>query len=117
MRYDVQLGSGTNYARILFEQSSTSIKYIRNYDRVDDFLSYVGGLISSAIAIIFVVSFYNEFCYYVSVGNKLFVDEGEEKIDSDRYNLLYFFGHCLVKFGRVFGCCKGGGKVASYVDV
>lgn len=73
MRYDVQLGSGTNYARILFEQASTSIKYIRNYDRVDDFLSYVGGLISSAIAIIFVVSFYNEFCYYVSVGNKLFM--------------------------------------------
>ena len=53
----------------------------------------------------------------MSVGNKLFVGEGQEKIDSDRYNLLYFFGHCLVKIGRVFGCCKGGGKVSSYVDV
>ena len=72
MSTDVVPSSGTTYARVLFEQATTSIKYIRSYDRIDDFLAYVGGLISSAIAVIFILSFYSEFCYYISVGQKLF---------------------------------------------
>ena len=115
MRYDVLPSSGTTYARILFEQASNSVDYIRTYNRIDDFLAYVGGLISSAIAVIFVMSFYSEFCYYISVANKLYVHDREKKIDSDGYHLLLFFGHCFAKIGRAFGCCKRG-TIGEYAD-
>ena len=115
MRYEVVPTSGTDYARVLFEQSSTSVIYYRSYNRVDDFLAYVGGLISSAIAIIFIMSFYNEFSYYISIGDKLFVHDKEKYINSGSYNILLFFCHCFVKFGNMFGCCKKG-SVYNYVE-
>ena len=73
MKYDVLPNSGTKYAKVVFEQSSTSVLYNRYYTRLDSFLAYVGGLIGSAIAFMFVVSFYNEISFYISVGNKLFL--------------------------------------------
>ena len=114
MRYDVIPSSGNDYARVLFEQSSTSVTYVRSYDRVDDFLSYVGGLISSAIAIIFIMSFYNEFSYYISIGDKLFIHDKDKFINSGGYNILLFICHSFVKFGNLFGCCKSG-SIHDYV--
>ena len=108
MKYDVLPNSGTNYARILFEQSSTSVFYSRYYTRIDDFLAYVGGLISSAIAVMFILSFYNEICYYISIGSKLFLYDEHNRIRSSAFNLWKFVAFGLCKIGRLFGCCMTG---------
>jgi hypothetical protein len=112
MKYEVVPNSGTTYAQVYFEQSSTSVFYSRYYTRIDDFLAYVGGLISSAIAIMFVLTFYNEISYYLSVGNKLFLYDRDRKIRSEQFNLLKFIAFGLCKLGRVFGCCGRSGEMS-----
>ena len=51
------------YAQIQFLRSSTSVTYHRSYNKVDQYLSYVGGLVGTVLGLFFLISFYNEITY------------------------------------------------------
>jgi hypothetical protein len=98
---------GSVYAEIDFEKSSVEVQYTRTFEKVDQFFAYVGGLIGTVLGFIFIMTAYNELCYYISVASKLFLLEKGKNISSDSFNLFKYFGYMLFKTFNIFGCCDG----------
>ena len=60
---------------INFRKSTESITYTREFNKIDNYFSYVGGLIGIAFGFIFILGKYNEKAYEISIANKLFKNE------------------------------------------
>jgi hypothetical protein len=58
----ISSGSGT-YAVITLSKASKSVTYTRNFNKLDSYLSYVGGLVGTIIGVIFIMGFYTEKAY------------------------------------------------------
>lgn len=51
--------SGNTYASMSFRKSSNTIVYSRSFAKVDDYFSYIGGLVGSALVIFFMMKEYS----------------------------------------------------------
>ena len=68
-------GIGNGYAEINLLKSGQKITYMRSFNKIDNYFSYVGGLVGTMIALFFLMGFYTEKAFEVSVGKKLMVDD------------------------------------------
>ena len=84
-------------------KSPTLITYERSFNKVDAYLSYVGGLVGTIISLIFIMEFYTEKAYEVSIARKVLLDNNKEEISSSSFNIFYYFS-MIIK--RIFKKCK-----------
>lgn len=71
-QYNVIPVLSDTYALIHFEKANTFVYYSRNYQKIDSLLAYVGGLIGTILGVIFILHSYNELCYQISLGSRLY---------------------------------------------
>ena len=64
--------SGDIYVAINFQKSPDMATYTRTFQKIDDFLSYVGGLVGIIFGFIFILNSYSELCFELSLANVLF---------------------------------------------
>lgn len=64
--------------------------YQRNFNKLDAYFSYVGGLVGTIIGLIFIMSFYTEKAYEVSLAKKIFLDQDSKEIESKSFNIGYY---------------------------
>jgi len=102
------------YLTMSFKKSTVTTKYIRTFQKLDEFLSYVGGLIGTVMGLIFIVSSYNQLCYLISLSNKLFDYDRETKIKSGDFNFVYYIAFVGYKVAKVFGCFKNCSPMKIY---
>lgn len=102
--YTIPVVSNT-YVNIVFQKGPNSITYTRSFQKIDDFLSYVGGLIGLVFALIFIMNSYSESCFEISIGSHLFTIDRETPVDSASFNFLTYVCYMVFKICRFFGCC------------
>ena len=91
---------------ITIDKGFTSATFTRTFQKIDEFFAYVGGLIGTILGLIFIMSFYNEISYSISIGSKLFTYNKDEIVSSDSFNMITFFGFALYyPFNFLFGWC------------
>jgi hypothetical protein len=66
------------HASITFKKSGQSTKYTRTFNKIDAYLSYVGGLVGTIIGIIFIMGPYTEKAFEISLAKKLMLDNDEK---------------------------------------
>ena len=93
------------YATINFNKASMRVKYTRSFNKVDDFFSYVGGLIGTILGFIFILNVYAESAFGVSMASQLFQDEGGDKISSNDFHFGYWVSVSLYRLLEFCGCC------------
>ena len=59
---------------MLFGASPETTTYERSFNKVDNYFSYVGGLVGTIIGLIFIMEFYTEKAYEVSIARKVMLD-------------------------------------------
>ena len=59
-------------ASLFFYKSSSSTVYNRAYYKVDEFFSYVGGLVGVIMGGMMLLSSYNQLSFELSIANELF---------------------------------------------
>jgi hypothetical protein len=59
------------YAQLFFYKSSTSVTYNRSYYKVDEFFSYVGGLVGVIMGGMMLLSAYNQDSFEFSLAKDL----------------------------------------------
>lgn len=69
------VGGKPRMAQINFNAAAKSSTITRSFNKIDEYLSYVGGLVGTIIGIFFIMSFYTEKAYEVSIAKKLLVDD------------------------------------------
>lgn len=60
------------YADITISKSPEGISYNRSFQKIDSYLSYVGGLIGIVLILFFVFNLYTETAYSLGLAAKLF---------------------------------------------
>ena len=98
------LTGGFPYSDIVFKKSSQVTKYTREFNKVDSYLSYVGGLVGTIVTLVFFMGKYTEKAYEVSLCKKVLVDNESKRIPSESFNILYFFTYYMKFFLNTLGC-------------
>ena len=81
---------------------------------MDEFLSYVGGLVGLVFSFIFIMNEYSQLCFEISIGNKLFTLENGQPINSGAFNLLTYLSCLFLRVLQTFGCCMRSQLIDTY---
>ena len=71
------------YIKFYIRKSSMSIDIERSFRKIDDTLSYIGGLFSALITFLFFMNIYNEYSYEYDLASNLFKYNSEDHIDAN----------------------------------
>lgn len=91
------------YAEVSFSKAATYPVYTRSFSKVDDYLSYVGGLVSTVILLFFVFSAYSALAYCLEIASSAFVISPGKPVSANSFNFLHFLLLCLKD---VMSLCK-----------
>jgi len=58
------------------------------------------------MGLLFFINSYNEICYRISLSNKLFCYDKDSNVNSNSFNIVYYFGILVYKICSFFGYCK-----------
>jgi hypothetical protein len=97
-------------------KSTKSSIYSREFSKIDAYFSYVGGLLAAIIGLFFILGFYSETAYEVSLGRKLLLDNDKEELPSSSFNIGYYL---LSIIKRGFGAVNvnlNWPKTQKYID-
>jgi hypothetical protein len=64
------------YGAVIFSKSSTTTTYTRSFNKLDDYFSYIGGFIGSALVIFFILKSYSERSYLIDIASHILSSEG-----------------------------------------
>ena len=92
------------FATIEVKKSTKSVTYYRSFNKLDTYLSYVGGLVGTLIGLVFFMGPYTEKCFEISLAKKLMVDNNHEEIKSELFNIFGFLIMGLKKILAFIGC-------------
>jgi len=93
-----------SYMDLIFTKEPTTTTYSRSFNKVDNYFSYVGGLIGIIIGLIFIMGFFTERSYELSVGSRLFSHTDKEGIPSQSFHLGYYFSSLIANVLNFFNC-------------
>jgi len=62
---NMPMASGDTYVKIVIEKSEKTKTYTRSFNKVDSFLSYIGGLIGTFISVCFIMNRYADISYSI----------------------------------------------------
>lgn len=66
------VNSKNEYAKIYLRKAGQKSAISRSYQKLDQTLSYIGGLLGTVILLMTFMSIYSKFCYEIEFGDKLF---------------------------------------------
>ena len=99
--------------KIEIERDSSIYTVTREHDKLDDMLSYVGGLFSLLFAaIFFFIGSYNEYRYEISVAESSFALDGTgRKIREKNFGFLTYLQYCTYDWLKTFNVKVDWGKM------
>ena len=92
------------YAQVVFWKSPVTHTYTRSFNKIDEYFSYVGGLVGSILALIFILSFFAEKAYGVSLASELYHDDEDKHISSSWFHIGYVLPVAIKELLRSMGC-------------
>jgi len=51
------------YASITFNKSPTTVTYTRSFNKLDNYFSYIGGIVGGILALMLIMRFYTQAAY------------------------------------------------------
>jgi hypothetical protein len=92
------------YAQISYTKAATFPVYSRSFSKVDDFFSYIGGLVSIILVLFFFVGTYSAQSLILEMASKTFLLEPGEAVPAASFNFLYYIStgikDLLTRFGK-----------------
>jgi hypothetical protein len=93
------------YATFFIFKSPISKSVSRSFQKIDEILSYIGGLFGTIAICFFFVNIYNSYSFEITMGGYLFKPDDEQMGKRlKKYNFLYFIAHVFYVVGAIFGC-------------
>lgn len=102
------------YLKFNIRKSSLALKVSRDYRKVDDTISYIGGLFSAILSALLLVGMYNEFCFELTLAKSIYKNEKDEKDLADKFNIIIFGGYLIYMVFDKFGIDLSWKKMRKY---
>lgn len=100
MNYKVR---GNEYFKLFLRKSPIALSISRSFRKVDDTLSYIGGLFGTILVFFGFVNMYNELSYEIEITRSAFYYDKNDPFDGKQFNLLVFFVYVIFEFLDRFG--------------
>ena len=94
------------YADISDVRSPVDRTYNRSFNKIDNYFSYVGGLIGTILGLIFIMGVFSEKAYTISIASSIFSDKDGESLNSSGFHMGFVFSSWAKSFTDKLGCCK-----------
>ena len=65
----------SSLVNIYFIKSARTITYTRSFNKIDDYLSYIGGIIGTIFIIFFIVQKYAEVAYTIEFSSQIIKED------------------------------------------
>ena len=101
---------------INLRKSSYYIDSQRSFQKVDGFLSDVGGLFGFVLTFIFFMKFYTEASFEIEMGDRLFFYNSEKPLKSSSFNFFTYGLYCFYLFLKLIGIDAGWEKMDMYYE-
>lgn len=88
----------SDYLKFYLRKSSLSLELDRNFEKIDDTLSYIGGLFSTILSCLILVGKYNETSYELEIAKNLYHYDKNEPIQAEKFNFFIFLGYLIYAF-------------------
>jgi hypothetical protein len=76
----------------------------RSFQKLDDTLSYIGGLFGIIMILFVLFSIYDKFGYEIEFGDRSFSQENMGSYGSEHFNFVVFLGYGFFQILKMFGC-------------
>ena len=85
----------TEYLKLNVRKSSLSLKVSRSYRKLDDTISYIGGLFSAILSALVLIGMYNQFSYQIDIAQHLYKCDKDSSINSGNFNIFFYLGYLI----------------------
>ena len=92
------------YGEIIFRKSPISRTYERSFNKIDEYFSYVGGLMGTILALIFILDFFSEKAFGASLASEVYHDDDNQHISSTKFHIGYVIPIAIKEILGAFGC-------------
>ena len=93
------------YFKLFLRKAANSIEIARNFQKLDQTLSYIGGLFGTIVLLLFFLTLYSKYSYELDIGDRIFKENNNGSFGSENFNFIVFLGYLffilLTKFGIV----------------
>ena len=107
------------YFELVIHKDPITVTYSRSFNKIDEYLAYVGGLLGFIMVFMFALSYFAEKAYGVSIAGALFNDDDDKPIDSGGFHFLYTFPTALQDYLPSLFCgnkCPKSGEYCKYIE-
>ena len=110
------INAGSTFAEIIFLKSDQTSIIKREFNKVDSYFSYVGGLVGTIIGLFFIMSYYTERAYEVSIAKKLLVDNDGSELESRSFHVGNYFLTVIKDYLSLIGINPNWPQTQKYMD-
>lgn len=90
-----------DYFKLFIRKSSLSLLYERSFRKIDDTLSYIGGLYSAIVTALFIINKFNKISYELEIAQTMYHFSKHEPLKAESFHfpmfLAYIFYTVLLK--------------------
>lgn len=101
-----EVASDNRYAAFLVLKSSVQKTYTRSFNKVDQFFSYVGGLVGTILGLMLFMGNFTSMAFALDLSQMLFKYKEDEDANFKSFNLFTYIGLIPYKIGKCFKQCK-----------
>ena len=98
--------SQEEYLKLFLRISNRHYEYTRHYERIDQVLSYIGGLFSITSILLSFLSLYSKYSYEIEMGDHLFSQNNGTSYGSGNFNFIVFLGYLFYSIVRIVSECR-----------
>jgi hypothetical protein len=97
-----QVRTGSEYMKLYLRKSPITVTITRSFKKIDETLSYIGGLFSFLLIFLFFVNKYNEYAFDIELTRHSYYCEKNEPFDGNFFNFLRFFPFVVYRILDMF---------------
>ena len=86
-----QPADGVTYASIVLRRSSTAVIVERGFKKIDETLSYIGGLFGFVVILLLFMKEYTQYSFELDASSHLYHSEADSSVPN--FNFLVFIGY------------------------
>ena len=80
--------------------------YHRSFNKIDEFFSYIGGLIGTILGFMLFMNNFSLMSFELDIAQRFFQYKKDENNDFSSFNIFSYFGYLVFKAGSFCGLCK-----------
>ena len=98
-----------------FMKSSSTSTYKRSFNKIDEFFSYVGGLIGTILGFMLFMSHFSLMAFELDLSQRLFKKKDGTRMDFSDFNVCTYFAYLAYRVGSLCGLCQDWGEMKEKV--